>query len=171
MNRPLLTPDERPEWEALVRSVLGGDMTATDITAKTHRLLDALADAEQAQRQWVGRVREQAEFHGLRDMLKTFVRDNSTTSYRGHDGSVAAISTRVGIERDGCHQQVLFTELTRDELARHVDMLVRQRKGINDRLTVERRLLRLMADHPTAKTVGEALAMAGTTLDALLDAA
>lgn len=163
-TRPTLTPDERPEWDALIRDVVNGDYSRTDVTDKTAKVLEHLESADAQGIGWARRALEEAAANGMREFVKAWLKENDTVSYKGFNGQVSALSTRVGVKRRGAHQQVLFHELTRDELAAHLKMLVSQRSGLNDRLTAERRLLKIMEAHPEAATLGEALDAERVTL-------
>jgi hypothetical protein len=165
---PSLTPDERALWDQLITAAVNGDMSATDVTKKSDKVLELLEDDERKGYQWADRILEEAARAGLRTFVYRWLRAHDVAAYKDHAGNVSSISTRVGVERDGGHQQVLFTELTRPELVEHVEMLQRQRQGLNDRIAAERLLIKLIDAHPGCLTVGEALDASGLTLDDVL---
>ena len=51
-----LTPDERVEYEALIRQAVGADSGDKIVRDVAHEILDLLHDAEQAGRTWAARV-------------------------------------------------------------------------------------------------------------------
>lgn len=135
-------------------------------------LLDIVADATQAHRQWAREVERQALRSGLASLLKRWKKARDTVQV-SVDGRVLNKPATVGTvvkddEGEVWHQQVLMHDMTRDELKDKRREYLRQIRAYTDNVEVVDRLLALLDAAEGADTPRDAAAELGTTVEAWL---
>lgn len=167
-----LSPEERDEWAELLDASLNGQRQA-DWQA-VGRLEAALVQADQAGRAWPDLVRRQWAREGMRIALKERLRSAATVQV-GYDGRIVTKPARRGVvveREDGSSgwQQVLFEDMTWEELAQARDLNREQIRALTINDVVTSKLLALHALAPTSKGPRDACQQLGTSIEAVLSA-
>lgn len=162
-----LTPDERVEYEALIRQAVGADSGDKIVRDVAHEILDLLHDAEQAGRTWAARVVSDLTEIGARNLARKEIK-RATIDYTAKSGTTLAMSSRAGVRRDDEYQQVLFGDMTRTDIDYHVALLDKQLTALGARKGALKRLAAVMDEHPECATVAEALAADGRSMTDVL---
>lgn len=161
-----MTTEERAEFEALVSEVMAAHKTTGD---RADALLDGLRDARQAHKSWASHVLDDATHDGLAKVIRSASR-KKRCSYKAKKGAVVDLASVGGVRREGQWVQLAFEEMSRPEMAGHIDLLDSQIAHLGARRGALQRLMGIFERHPTARSLADALDAEGTTLDDVLGA-
>ena len=156
--------DQRDELGAIVAQVAAMVGTTRE---KGAAYLALLRDAQQAQRLWAADELAAIEAQGAQHRFKVQAKRRghlTATVGRGRTARAVDMPTLVSVRRGGEWTPLEWPALTPAELDGLAASRRKARDGATDRLVVLDRLRRLCERHPTAATLGAALAADGVTL-------
>ncbi len=159
----MLNAEEQFELDNAIESAWSG---TTNAGVAADRLAEYLRDAVQAHRAWAGIKLNEATTRGLVDMVKRWRKQRTVPVKKGHTPAV------VGVQLTPAEWgQVPLESLTRDQVRRVISDRRKQILGLRRSIASLEALQRLLDEHPTAQTVGDALKQQRTTLVELMEAA
>lgn len=172
MSIKYLSPEEREEYAALLDDALNGsrqaDMAAID------RMERMVAQADRAGREWPALLYRQWYREGMRAALKEHAKAQSRALV-SYQGRLVSKDTRRGVLRETdsgqrAFQQVLFDDMSWSEFdewrSRNADQIAALE--INEVMAQKLDALRVLA--PKSTGIGDACALLGTTVEAVLAA-
>lgn len=159
----MLSVNEQAELDAAMEAAWTGTTSASVAAGRLHEYLN---DAVQAQRPWASIKLAEATDRGLVDLVKRYRKSRAVAVKKGQTPAV------VGVQLAAAEWgQVALEQLTRDQVASVIASRRKQIAGLRRSISCMEALLRLLDEHPTAKTVGDALKRQRTTLSELMEAA
>ena len=172
VNWKALSIEERDEFRSLMSEALDGSRQP-DISAVA-RAMDAMEAADRAGRAWPDEVRRQAIHQLLQSELKRIAKEESMVSV-DYNGRFVQKTARRGVVKrqiDGTtyRQQSLWTDMTWEEFEGWSAMNDAQIDGLMVNRHAAAKLRTLHERFPESRTVGEALAAIGATLEEFLGA-
>ena len=172
VNWKALSIEERDEFRSLMSEALDGSRQP-DVSAVA-RAMDAMEAADRAGRAWPDEVRRQAIHQLLQSELKRIAKEESMVSV-DYNGRFVQKTARRGVVKrriDGTthRQQSLWTDMTWEEFEGWSAMNDAQIDGLMVNRHAATKLRTLHERFPESRTVGEALAAIGATLEEFLGA-
>lgn len=175
MARDLMTPEERAEFDALMYAAgydaNGKPYPSYEIGPRVIRMLSDAAD--QAQRGWAGRVRDDIVVAGALARWRTWNRVRDVIEVAGATYVTTKAAT-VGVRRSDkatgrtYYQASFWEDLTREELDQIVARSTKEITAEGRTIALARRLLALLDRVPEASTVAEAASALGLTTETYL---
>lgn len=170
----ILTPEERAEYHALMERACIDPGTGRPRPTRElgEAVMADLRSAEQAGRSWATMMLDSAAEAGLATRAKRWLKTKFVVPVT--EGDVIATRAAIySVRKQGgsgetFHQPTLMRDLSRGELSELMEMDRAQIASARLNLRTHQRLLDLLDAWPTADTVGEALDLAGLTLDGYL---
>lgn len=169
--RRMMSSEERAEYDDLLYDAThyedGEKRPSKD---RGHRLHDLLVDAEKAERPWATWVREAGEVRGLSGLAGEFLKLQEVIQTPIGE-RVVTKSAVMGVKRIAKghveDQQVLWEEMTRDDLQHVIQLAAKHATAARDRIAIGRMLLGLL-DETGMNSVPLALESIGKTFDEFL---
>lgn len=161
-----LVDDELTEYRAILEEVSAGTRSTGERAAHLQRLL---ADAEQAGRPWATAALDDAQLAGLAKTVKAHMKASSVVTIKKAERS-GVIGVRRNVNGTEQWHQVPLGDVTWDELESSTRLAKSNAKALSITVRIQQKLLKLREDHPTTRTIGEALAAVGQSLDEYLAA-
>lgn len=164
-----MSHEERDLWNALLDEVIAlGLKSSAD---KGAAVIDRLQDAEQAHEPWGATTIMQLAEDQAKLAVKARQKQTSTTLVAFTQAS-AMRSMRVGVRNSSdAYEQVLFEEMTWEQLNAHVQMLQQQMRQLGLTIGVDRKLLKLHEQVPASAGPGDACKVLGVTVEQYLGSA
>ena len=166
-----MTPEDRAELEILMEAAcldqLGKPFPSAELG---QRLLDALQQADSMGKDWAAAIVEDAARAALVSRAKRWLKTRFVVHAEdGQDrlvtrAGVYSLRRQVGAEGLAAFQPVLIEDMTAADVDQLVEMSREQLASTRLNLRTARKLKALMAAHPSALTVGQALVAAGESI-------
>lgn len=170
--RKMMSAEERAELDELLfeatHDVSGNQRPTAEFG---YELQSLLSDADRAARPWAEWVIDSANLRGFTAICKGFLKQK-TFIHTSFGDRIVTKSAFIGVKRndtsgDPFDQQVLWEDLSRDDLQHVVRLAAKHATAARDRIAIGRLLLELL-DQTGLDSVSAALAMTHKTLDEFL---
>lgn len=170
INRASWSPDERAEYESILRDVVNA---TSDTTQRLDLYAELLVDAVQAQRYWAIDVQRANARHGAAAEIKRYQDRQATHALVSHDGRVlnlpAIQGTKVRTDAgDECHQRELIEVWTWAQIVEKRAEAIRARRVYADKIAHYDRLLVLREMCPGSVSPADAAERLGIVLEEFL---
>lgn len=168
-----LSAEERTEYDQIFYDATHDGGVVLPTRDFGERLRIALESALQSGRRWPQWLMDDLVEEGLKRRGKEWLKESEVISIAAGESAFVNKSARIGVERaqdesgDRAYQQVLWSDLTENELRRIIQSASNRRKAEAITVSTATRLLKLCQKHAVT-TVSEALALEGVSLDEFL---
>lgn len=168
----MLSALERQRYDRIVyEATHAEDGTVRPTVEFGARFLAALQDAEKFGDSWPGWLIADVAEAGLQRRAKEWLKQKDVVSVADGESAFVSKSARMGVlrrsEGGAGYQQVLWTDMTVEDLLAVIDAAAKRRKAEGVNIITAKRLVDLCEKH-SATTVSEALDLEGIDLDEFL---
>jgi hypothetical protein len=168
----MLSTEERAEYDQIVYDAIHDGNGEVRPTAEFgSRFRQGLEHAESIGRTWPRWLMDEMVDTGLQRRAKEWLKAQEFVSISNGKSGIITKAARIGVLRrfgaSSGYQQVLWSELTVDDLIEVVESASKRRRAEAVNISTARRLLALCRTHHVS-TVGEALDLEGASLNEFL---